>query len=211
VSEEEIMNILAIGAHPDDIEYGCGGFLLKAVENGDKVYLFILTRGEGGGDPEIREKEQEKAARLLGVQKLFWGNFPDTQLPGANVLIPKIEEILHLVKPDEVYVNYYDDTHQDHRAVAAAAISATRYVKNVLFYEDYTTSNFEPNLFVEIENILERKIELLKCHYSQMSRIYPTGLDILESVRAIANFRGFQGKVKYAEGFKALRFLREIK
>ncbi|MCK4244241.1 MAG: PIG-L family deacetylase [Candidatus Omnitrophica bacterium] len=204
------MNILAIGAHPDDIEYGCGGLLLKAAEKGNKIYLFILTRGERGGDPKIREKEQEKAARLLGAERLLWGDFSDTQLPGTNILIPKIEEVLNLVNPEEVYVNYFDDTHQDHRVLSDAAISATRYIKNVFFYEDYTTTNFEPNLFVEIEGTLNKKIELLKCHHSQMTRVYPTGLDILESVRAIANFRGFQGKVKYAEGFKALRFLREV-
>ncbi len=204
------MKILAIGAHPDDIEYGCGGFLLKAVSLGHKIYLCVITKGGQGGDPKVRGEEQKRAAKLLKAERLFWGNLPDTRLSAVSGLIPKIEGVIAKVKPDEVYVNYYEDTHQDHQIVSRATISATRYIKNVLFYEDYTTVNFEPNFFVDIEEHLEKKIELLRCHGSQVNRNYPTRLDIVESVKAIANFRGFQGKVKYAEGFKSFRFLREI-
>jgi len=201
------MKILAIGAHPDDIEYGCGGFLLKAKRSGDKIYLYVLTKGEKGGIPEVREKEQKKAAEYIGAEELFWGNFKDTDLPPLNILIPKIEEVIEKILPDEIYVNYIEDTHQDHRTLAYSVISAARYIKNVIYYEDYTSINFEPNLFVDIEDVLEEKIKLLKFHKSQVERKYPTGLDIIESVRDIANFRGFQGKVKYAEGFKAFRYL----
>lgn len=203
------MNILAIGAHPDDIEYGCGGTLLKYRKKGNSIYLLVLTLGMDD-ETAIRKREQEEAAKLLGAKELFWGGFRDTELPVTKKLVSDIEETIRKVKPEEVYINYFDDTHQDHRALAQAAIAATRYVRKVLFYEDYTSCNFEPDVFVDISDVLEEKEKLLSAHRSQISRSYPTGLDMIESVRAIANFRGFQGKVKYAEGFKALRLVIEI-
>lgn len=94
--------------------------------------------------------------------------------------------------------------------LAECALAATRYVKRVLFYEDYTSMNFEPDIFVDIEDVLEEKQKIIKVYSSQVDKAYPTKLDMLESVKAIANFRGFQGKVKYAEGFRAFRFLRDV-
>jgi len=205
------MNILAIGAHPDDIEYGCGGTLLKYAKEKHNVYFLVLTMGEEGGDAKIRKEEQEKVGRLLGVKGIFWGGFKDTEIPANKETVSVIEEVIKKTGPDEVYVNYFNDTHQDHRVLSNCVISATRYITKVLFYEDYTVSNFEPNIFVDIEDVLEEKIELMKAHGSQVTKEYPTGLDMIDSVRAIANFRGFQGKVKYAEGFKALRYLVDIK
>lgn len=204
------MNILAIGAHPDDIEYGCGGTLIKYARKNHNVYLLVMTGGELGADVSVRKKEQEKAAQLLSAKRIFWGGFRDTHLSQSKEIISFVEKIIKQINPEEVYVNYFEDTHQDHRALAYCVISATRYIKNVLFYEDYTTCDFEPNIFVDIEDVLEKKIDLLRTHHSQVSKSYPTNLDIIESVKAIANFRGFQGKVKYAEGFKTLRFLKEI-
>lgn len=204
------MNILAIGAHPDDIEYGCYGTLLKYVEKGHNVYLLVLSEGEEGGKAAVRRREQEEAAKFLHVRKLFWGGLKDTEIPTNKKTILTIEKVIKEVNPDEVYVNYFDDTHQDHRTLAHCGISATRYIKKVLLFEDYTTCNFEPDIFVDIEDVLEKKIKSLKIHHSQITKSYPTNLDIIESARAIANFRGFQGKVKYAEGFKSLRFLKDI-
>lgn len=203
-------NILAIGAHPDDIEYGCGATLIKEIKADNTVYLFVATGGEGGGEAGIRRKEQEEAGKILGVKKIFWGNFKDTQIPVDAKLISKLDEIIKEVKPDEIYVNYPEDSHQDHRALAQAVISAARYTKRVLFYESYTTLDFQPDIFVDIEAVLAQKLDSLKAHDSQINKSYPTGLDILESARSIANYRGFQAKVKYAEGFKALRFLKEV-
>ncbi len=204
------MNILALGAHPDDIEYGCGGTFLKFANKGMNVYFMVLTKGEFGGDAEIREKEQEAAMKLLGVKKVFWGGCVDTELPNERIIITKIDEVIEEVKPDEVYVNYIEDIHQDHRTLAECTLAATRYVKRVFFYEDYTSINFEPDIFVDIEDVLEEKQKLIQVYTSQVGKAYPTKLDMVESVKAIANFRGFQGKVKYAEGFKAFRFLRDV-
>ena len=204
------MKILALGAHPDDIEYGCGGTFLKFARKGMDIYFMVLTKGEFGGDPETREKEQEEAMKLLGVKKIFWGGYTDTELPSERIVITKIDEVIEEVKPDEVYVNYIEDIHQDHRMLAECTLAATRYVKRVFFYEDYTSINFEPDIFVDIEDVLEEKQKLIQVYSSQVDKAYPTKLDMVESVKAIANFRGFQGKVKYAEGFKAFRFLRDV-
>jgi LmbE family N-acetylglucosaminyl deacetylase len=205
------MNILAIGAHPDDIEFGCGGTLIKYVQSGHSVFLAVLTDGSFGGDAGIRRQEQNEAAKFLGAKELFWGNFHDTELADSRELIHKIDEIINKVKPDTVFLNYPRDIHQDHRALAHAGVSATRYIKEVLFFEVPTTQHFEPDVFVNIQDVLDKKLQLLKMHASQIDRTKVENLTILESAQSCANFRGFQGRVKYAEGFKALRVLKEIK
>lgn len=204
------MNILAIGSHPDDIEFGCGGALLKYVRKGHNISLLVLTEGSFGGEPSVRKKEQKEVAEAMGVKNLFWGGFKDTELVDNHALILKIEETIREVQPDIVFLNYSCDVHQDHRAAAQAGISATRYIKEVLFYEVPTTEHFEPDVFVDIKEVLEEKLNLLKLHASQLDKTRVEGLTILESAQSCANFRGFQGRVKFAEGFKALRLLRRI-
>ncbi len=204
------MNILAIGAHPDDIEFGCGGTLLHYARAGHQVYSMVLTDGAYGGDPALRRREQEEACRFLGSKELFWGDFRDTELKDSRELILRIDGVIQKVNADIVLMNYPEDVHQDHRALAEAGISATRYVKEVLFYEVPTTQHFEPDLFVNIEDVLADKLQLIRLHASQVDRTRVSNLTIMESVQSCANFRGYQGRVKYAEGFKALRVLREI-
>ena len=99
------MNILAIGAHPDDIEIGCGGSLIKYAKAGHNVYLLVLTGGGVGGDVEIRKKEQEQAAQFMQAKKVFWGEFKDTQLPNVKELITVIEDAISQVKPQVVFIN----------------------------------------------------------------------------------------------------------
>ena len=125
-------------------------------------------------------------------------------------LILKIEDAVKKTSPDIVFLNYFDDVHQDHRAVARSGLSATRYIKEVLFYEVPTTMHFEPDIFVDIHEVLEDKVKLLSIHASQIHRTKVNNLSILESVQACATFRGYQGRIRSAEGFKALRVLRSI-
>ncbi len=204
------MNILAVGAHPDDIEFGCGGTLLKYSLSGHRIFPLVLTKGNVGGDPSVRSREQEDAASYFGAKEIFWGDFKDTELIDSRETILKIEETIRKVSPDVVFLNYYDDVHQDHRAAAQAGISASRYIREVLFYEVPTTQHFDPDIFVDIMDVLEKKIELIKKHASQVDRTRVNNLTIVESMQSCANFRGYQGRVKYAEGFKALRVLRSI-
>ena len=101
------MNILAIGAHPDDIEFGCGGSLIKYRKKGCDIYLLILTLGELGGDPEVRRREQFEAKRIIGAKEVFFGGYRDTELTMSLPLIHKIEEVIERVKPSFIFVNYY--------------------------------------------------------------------------------------------------------
>jgi len=205
------MKILAIGAHPDDIEIGCGGALIKYARKKHEIYLLVLTKGEIGAAPHIRQKEQEIAARFLKARRIFWGGFQDTCIPTSKELINEIEKVLDKVKPDMVFCNYHDDIHQDHRAIASGSASATRYVKKVLSYEVPTTRNFQPDVFMDIADVLNDKLKLLKLHSSQVKKTRVPHLTILESAKSCANFRGYQARVKYAEGFKAMRFLMDVK
>jgi LmbE family N-acetylglucosaminyl deacetylase len=200
------MNILAIGAHPDDIEYGCAGTLIHSVDCGHEISLMICTRGDAGGDPSVRHEEQETSAKVMGTKEIFWGPYQDTYLPRGKELIDRMEGVIRQVRPDFIFVNYWDDTHQDHRILAQAALAATRYIPNVLFYETPTTQNFSPQIYVNIATSMERKFEALKAHSSQVMKTNIEGLSILEIAQANATFRGIQGRVKFAEAFVAVRF-----
>ncbi len=204
------MNILAIGAHPDDIEYGCAGTLIKYAERDHRIFLMVLTRGEEGGGGKVRHREQYEAAEIIGAQQVFWGDYRDTQLPLNKELIDRIEEVLADVRPDLIFVNYGDDTHQDHRILTQATMSATRYVRNVLFFEVPTTQNFNPQVFVDISDTLERKFKVLKAHASQVMKTNIKNMSIVQLVQANATFRGIQGRVKFAEAFAPLRLFINI-
>jgi LmbE family N-acetylglucosaminyl deacetylase len=204
------INILAIGAHPDDIEFGCGGTLIKYAEKGHRVYLLILTEGGFGADTSTRVQEQMASKAILGVEKIFWGDYQDTHLIVDKELIGEVEGVISEVQPDFIFCNFPDDTHQDHRHLAQAIMSATRYIRNVLFFEGPTTQNFNPHVFVDIADTLEKKIEALKAHQSQVMKTNIEDLSIIEVARSSANFRGIQGRVKFAEAFHSLRLFINI-
>lgn len=205
------MNILAIGAHPDDIEIGCGGTLAKYASYGHNIYLLIATNGAVGGISEIRKKEQQQSADILNARAVFWGGYFDTELEVNKESIMKVETTIRKVKPDSIFINFPDDTHQDHRHIAAITNSATRYIRNVLFYETPTTQNFQPNVFVDIgKDFLKTKIELLKSHESQINRTNISDVSILEVAQSTAHFRGVQARVEYAEAFQSLRLFINI-
>lgn len=204
------MRILALGAHPDDIEAGCGGTLIKYARGGHRVFLMVMTEGEQGAKRGVRKREQDRASKRLRTEKLYWGGYPDTELPLDRTLIRKIERVVKEVNPHFIFVHYPDDTHQDHRHLALSTITATRYTKNVLFYEGPTTQNFSPNVFVDIDTVLEYKIEALKAHASQVKKTNIEGLAITDITRSSAHFRGIQGRVKNAEAFTPLRMFINI-
>ena len=204
------VNILAIGAHPDDIEFGCGGSLIKYTRKGHRLFLMIVTGGGLGGPAGTRMAEQKASQAILGAEDIFWGGCEDTHIAVEVELIKKIETVLATVQPEFIFCNFPDDTHQDHRHLAQAIMSATRYVRNVLFYEGPTTQNFNPQVYVDIADTLEAKLDALRAHRSQVMKTNIEDLSIIEVARSCANFRGIQGRVKYAEAFHSLRLFINI-
>lgn len=204
------MNILAIGSHPDDIEIGCAGTLIKYRQNGHKLYTLIMTEGSMGGESSIRMEEQLRSNELIGVEKTFWGGYTDTELPLDKEVITVIENVIKEVNPVFIFSQHFDDTHQDHRNLANATISATRYIKNVLFYEVPTTHDFSPSIFVNIGDVFDEKVKVLTAHQSQVMKTNIGDLSIVDVATSQAVFRGVQGRVKYAEGFVPQRLFINI-
>jgi len=210
LSKKKSMRVLAVAPHPDDLEIGCGGTLIKLAKAGHEIYLAIMTKGDAGGDPVLRQREQEAAARLYKAKRIFWLGFSDTRVPLGKESIDALDKVMREVKADLVFVPHAEDTHQDHRNTASQVISATRYTHNVLFYEVPSSVNFQPDVFVNIGSVLQAKYRALRAHKSQVNKVNVAGLSIIDCARSMAHFRGYQGRVKAAEGFKALRLLFEL-
>ncbi len=122
--------VLAIGAHPDDVEIGVGGILSAHAQAGDAITILTLSRGARGGDADSRQHESLAAADLLGA-RLFVKDLIDTEISGGGATVRLIEEVVREVQPTIVYTHSTHDRHQDHRAVSEATVVATRRVGTV--------------------------------------------------------------------------------
>ncbi|MEN0130443.1 MAG: response regulator [Brevundimonas sp.] len=164
--------VLAVGAHPDDVEIGIGGALAAHHAHGDTVVILTLSGGDIGGDADVRRHEALAAAAVVGA-RLFLHDFPDTRLDPADGVITAIEETIALVSPTIVYTHSPHDRHQDHRAVHEAVQVAARKVPFVgSFQSPSTTIDFRPTRFVPIEGFVETKLEMLAAFASQSHRDY---------------------------------------
>ncbi|QCR19404.1 response regulator [Agrococcus sp. SGAir0287] len=164
---ERRRTVLAIGAHPDDVELGVGGTLSAHVAAGDAVVVLTLSRGARGGDADHRQAESMASAELLGA-RLFLEDLADTSIAHAEPTVGIIERVVEQVSPSVVYTHSSHDRHQDHRAVHAATLVATRGVAEVACYQSpSTTIEFRPTRFVTIDRHLEAKQRLLACFASQ--------------------------------------------
>lgn len=198
------MNVLSVGAHPDDIELGCGAALLAHRRAGDHIAMLVMTTGEQGPQAaRSRVEEQEDAAALLGAD-LFWGGFEDGAVPEGRAAIDVVQEAARAIGADIIYTHSPRDTHQDHRATAVASLAACRRLTRVLMYESPTTTAFSPSMFVDVKGLVESKIDVLRAHVSQVLK---NGLVDLEAVEAQARYRGFQARIREAEAFETDRFL----
>ncbi len=165
--QREPKTILAIGAHPDDVEIGCGGALASHVACGDRVVLLTLSGGERAGSVKQRAAESRAAAQRLGAE-LVMESLPDTRIEDGPDTISAIERVISNVSPDVVYVHSESDRHQDHRAVHRATMTAARHVSTVYCYQSpSSTTGFEPTRFVRIDEHLETKLELIDLYASQ--------------------------------------------
>lgn len=199
-----MIKVLAIGAHPDDIELGCAGTLLKHRKNGTELYLFVLTKGEASGDPRIRERECQKSAKLMKAVELFFGEMNDTEINDGVKTIVLIEDIINLVNPDIIYTHSSKDTHQDHRNASNATLSAARRCNKIFFYETPTTyKNFLPQVYVDIEREFDTKKKIIRLFSSQSEKIWwAAGDRAAMAVEGLAAYRGYQAGVRVAEAFE---------
>jgi LmbE family N-acetylglucosaminyl deacetylase len=204
--KDAALNVLAIGAHPDDIELGCGAALVAHRRAGHAVTMLVMTAGLGAAEQQARPPEQEEAAALLGA-RLLWGGFGDGRVPVDGPAVQIIENAIAKTGAGIIYTHGAADSHQDHRAVSAATAAAARRTQRVLCYESPTSLGFSPTLFVDVDGLVEAKLGLLRAHLSQVMK---NGLVDLEAVEAQARFRGFQARVRHAEAFEATRFVWDI-
>ncbi len=199
------MKILAIGAHPDDIELGCGGMLIKAAREGHEVYMYTLTRGSASGDPKARSEELRRSAQFIGARHLWIDNFEDSKLGVTSDLINHIEHFINQSNPDLILTHSQGDIHHDHRAIAAATIEAARFNSNVLSYEIPLTRHFDPKIFYDISDVVYEKVELIEIFWSQQNKLYLKA----NAIKGLAEYRALQSRlntgVKYAEAFEVLK------
>lgn len=197
------MKILAIGAHPDDIELGVGGTIVKEVKEGHEVYFLIITNGESGGrDKETGKREAKESAKLLGVKRVIFLDVPDTKVKHSVDIIKKMEKVITDLEIEKVYTHAERDTHQDHRNTALCTLSASRKVPFILAYESPTNlPEFTPLMFVDIGETIDLKIQSLQLYRSQGEKEFIK----IDAVKGLAKFRGLQAKLKYAESFNIIR------
>lgn len=204
--------ILAIGAHPDDIEFGCGATMLRLREEGAVTYGLVLTGGENGHNESdkhhVRVEEACSAARVMALCDIEVRNFPDTTLHEHKAEIRKaIEDALERWRPNIIFTHNGHDVHTDHHTVYDATREAARGAYTILCYENPNTPpEFNPGYFFDVANYIDGKIAALACHKTQMGKPYAAS----EVVRAMAGFRGTQARVPLAEGFEVMRVLEKV-
>ena len=166
----ESRRVLAIGAHPDDVEIGCGGTLAKHRDRGDTLLILTLSQGAYGGDTARRGDEARRAAERLGAT-LDLRDLPDGAIGEGVETIRLLETVIRAFAPTHVYTHSRDDTHQDHRALHAATRVAARGVPNVYAYQSpSSTVEFRPQRFVDITAYMDEKLALIGLHASQAQR-----------------------------------------
>ncbi len=196
--------VLAIGAHPDDVEIGCGGILVRHSALGDQVYVLTLSGGEVGGVVSERANESRHAAELMGA-RLFLSELADTQInvSDGGVVIGAIERVIKRVRPTIIYTHSHNDVHQDHRNVHDATLVAARNVQRVYCYQAPSASiDFRPTRFVGIDDWIERKIEVIGAYGSQVKIRRYLQEDLL---RATARYWSRFGSTHYAEPLEVVR------
>jgi LmbE family N-acetylglucosaminyl deacetylase len=201
------VKVLAIGAHPDDIELGCAGALMRHVAVGDEVTMLVMTSGDRGPQgARSRVSEQKEAARIIGAQ-LLWGHFDDGAIPHGRESVAVVDAAVRDLHADVVYVHAPQDSHQDHVATSLATAAAGRRTARILYYQSPSTTVFNPNVFIDVEDTVAGKIDSLRAHWSQVTQCQFVDL---EAVEAGCRYWGSRARISYAEPFETPRFVWEI-
>lgn len=220
MSEIPEVDLMAVGAHPDDVEVGCGGLLIKLAQRGYRTGLIYLTRGEmgTGGTPEIREHEARQAAEIMGSKILATLDFGDCQVADNYQNRLEIARLIRKYRPKIVLAPYWHGghgkraSHPDHLATGQIAINAANYAtlkKLPIAESPHTISamfhfflppEISPTFIVDITEQYNRWIEALSAHKSQF--LNPEkNRDYLWSLESIARANGNLIGVKYGQAY----------
>ena len=197
--------VLAIGAHPDDLELACGGTLAKFVDSGHEVQGLVMSDGKRGGNALERSLDAQRGATFMGLTGMIHHNFTDTELHRhSQEMVGAIEHAIVRFNPDIILTTPNHDQHQDHQAVHQATLRAARQHHSILCYESPSaTREFNPSVFVDIDDYVDAKVQAVKMHSDQLAKPYMTP----ERVRGIASFRGGQARRRVAEAYEPVRLL----
>ena len=219
------MKVLAIGAHPDDIEIACSGTLAKCVKRGDEVTVCHVSTGNLGHVEippaeltKMRAAEAKKAGKMAGI-KVICAGFNDLEIFDNNKAArDTIVDVIKSVDPDFIITHNPDDYMPDHTAVSRlvfdASFTATlpNYESKVkgaarlvpIYYMDTLAGvNFQPTEYVDISQEIDLKIKMLECHESQLVWMREhDGIDFADMVKTCSRYRGYQCGAEYAEGFR---------
>jgi bacillithiol biosynthesis deacetylase BshB1 len=223
MSKDEHYDLIAVGAHPDDIEVGTGGVLIDLAQRGYRCGVVILTEGEmgTGGTPEIRAREVKDAAAILGVDIVKTFDWGDTKLEDCYDHRLALAEIIRLAQPRIVLAPYPHvghgrrQSHPDHVAAGIISINATNLaalrkadlpgephlVDRVFHY--FLPPGVFPNFVIDITPHFDRWIEALSAHKSQFLNPEKSK-DYLDSLTTMARTFGSQARCKYGQGFFAV-------
>ena len=227
------MRVMAVGAHPDDIEVLCGGTLARYTARGDQAFNVVCTNGDMGHmviEPEelarIRTEEARQAAQRVGAEYLMLGE-PDEWLFHDKRTRLMMIDAIRWARADVILTHSPADYHPDHRCasdlVFAASFLATvphieteheaiGAVPALIYMDTVGGTGFLPEEYVDISDTLEAKLEALCCHQSQVKWLMEhDGIDIADFVRNLAATRGLQCGVAYAEGFATAKLWPRLK
>lgn len=197
-------NLLFIGAHPDDIEVGCGGFIAKCIHDGIDVNTAIMSKCNNtspDSEQDAREKEYCNATSYLGISKSLIFDLPDTEIPEHRIeLMGILTQLQEDINPDLVLIPFIEDPHQDHSTIAQAAVRIFRRHESILQYEilRHGSHTFTPSLFVDISDFIDKKLKVLEFYKTQINQ---KAYFDKESYKSLARTRGAQSGFDYAEGF----------
>ncbi len=208
------MNVLAIGAHFDDVELGCGGTIASHVRTGDNVAVYVATVSSYSNqyNLEVRTKEialaeARAAMKVLGVNDLICGRFKTLEIEFVDLVNIEILQIVEERKIDLVLSHWPGDIHHDHQAVARAAIHSCRHVPRQLLYRSnwyHSTTDFRGNFYVDITDTWDLKQRAIEAHVSEFER---TGRRWSAFFRNEAENAGQRIGVRYAEVFEVLKWI----
>jgi N-acetylglucosamine malate deacetylase 1 len=207
------MNVLAVGAHFDDLELGCSGTLISHVNKGDRVVMLVITDSaynNHAGDlirgKDIANDEGVKAAQIIGAE-LICMNYETFLVPFEESLTREISRYIEECDIDMIYCPWVHDLHRDHYLAAKNTLMAGRHVPRFLMYRcNYydTEQPFRGNFYSDITDVMDKKIDVIKAHKSELERVRYAWLDFFKNQNAND---GQKIGVKYAECFEVVRYL----